>query len=108
PLRRSAPRLSLAARRPLLPYATLFRSADRGFVTAQRHPSGGQRTLTDRPCSGAASGATVHRTARSARLPGADQAGASGAGRDLRSEEHTSELQSRENLVGRPLLANKK
>src|SRR2546430_3786481 len=73
-------------RSTLFPYTTLFRSRTRpdgrpdGRLPAPRH---------ERP---------VHRTGRDGR----------GAARLLRSEEHTSELQSQSNLVCRLLLEKKK
>src|SRR6266700_6387824 len=78
----------LMIRRPprstLFPYTTLFRS--------------------DRP--------PARQPGRRAGARAADQPGGNGPARDrlrgLRSEEHTSELQSRENLVCRLLLEKKK
>src|SRR5690606_42049137 len=94
----------MTRRRPrstLFPYTTLFRS---------RAARGRPRRATSRPglapCRGADS---VSARAR----PGPD-AGLSGllakpdGSRAARSEEHTSELQSRENLVCRLLLEKKK
>src|SRR5258707_7458290 len=79
-------------RSTLFPYTTLFRSA------AEKVRSLGRRAFTGRA---------------DARVPG-EMAGfveaAAGAlgGVDLRSEEHTSELQSRQYLVCRLLLEKKK
>src|SRR5690606_42019182 len=86
-------------RSPLFPYTTLFRSRWPGAP-----PAGG-------PAAGRAAGVALHQ-----QHPGGDGADAGGDldGRPLphravtRSEEHTSELQSRENLVCRLLLEKKK
>src|SRR5690606_41531124 len=79
---------------PLFPYTTLFRS-DRA---AGGHPA--RRTHAGRGGGGGGGGAA-----------GGGAAGALGNGADPgrggRSEEHTSELQSRENLVCRLLLEKK-
>src|SRR2546422_8097691 len=78
-------------RSTLFPYTTLFRSVSHGSTTRFRKAT--PRTL--RQASWASSAATVRW--RSFRLvPG------------LRSEEHTSELQSRLHLVCRLLLEKKK
>src|SRR5690606_41145209 len=69
-------------RSPLFPYTTLFRSR-RGLQPRPRHAS----LLSGR----GADGSDGHKTQRAGR-----------------SEEHTSELQSRENLVCRLLLEKKK
>src|SRR2546427_8832495 len=77
----------LMIRRPprstLFPYTTLFRSQGR---------SGRRRRFADRP----------------ARLHHQRRAGTSRTGSCVRSEEHTSELQSQSNLVCRLLLEKKK
>src|SRR5690606_41292156 len=75
------------------PYTTLFRSAAAGKGDCSGH---------DPQASGLAGGLGrgVGRSDRVARPSG-------GAGVDCRSEEHTSELQSRENLVCRLLLEKK-
>src|SRR3712207_7902602 len=83
-------------RSTLFPYTTLFRShtaADRG-----RRTGTGQRPRCH------------HRRAAGAiRAAGASAGGGRhGAGRGTRSEEHTSELQSRQYLVCRLLLEKKK
>src|SRR5262249_61626364 len=95
PLRRAARILSLVffsmVRRPpsstLFPYTTLFRSNHVRLITrgSDRVPRRGSRSIRDRPTS----------PAGSRRQP-------------LRSEEHTSELQSLTNLVCRLLLEKKK
>src|SRR3712207_7384392 len=83
-------------RSTLFPYTTLFRS--------QRHrlhagpPGGGPRAVAD--------GAALRwGGGRAARRPGRRGAGAAAG---FRSEEHTSELQSRQYLVCRLLLEKKK
>src|SRR2546427_4674223 len=75
-------------RSTLFPYTTLFRSAGSGL---------GRRAL-----QWLFPGAQVHRARRSPGQP------ARIAGRQARSEEHTSELQSQSNLVCRLLLEKKK
>src|SRR3712207_9021005 len=75
-------------RSTLFPYTTLFRSAPLG---------GGPAVRTARPCpSGCSRGRRGLRSQRT------------GRGRAGRSEEHTSELQSRQYLVCRLLLEKKK
>src|SRR5690606_40257939 len=95
PLRASPP--------PLFPYTTLFRSA----VLARGGAGlpGGRGSVGD--------GALSTRGRREHVVPGVDHhavdaAVEPGAGGGRRSEEHTSELQSRENLVCRLLLEKKK
>src|SRR5687768_17669395 len=83
-------------RSTLFPYTTLFRSRSLRPVRPGRGGQGG---------GGA--------RARRARLPAVRQSGARavgrrGRGRNARSEEHTSELQSRLHLVCRLLLEKKK
>src|SRR5690606_41721479 len=94
-------------RSSLFPYTTLFRSRSWGISSKRRHTSpvgprpylGGSRMIpwyfeprrTSRATYLRAS-STIQRTGRSS----------------SRSEEHTSELQSRENLVCRLLLEKKK
>src|SRR2546430_7149264 len=68
-------------RSTLFPYTTLFRSTTPGSTGRSVRPRGGSRT--ERPS-----------------ITGARK-------RDLRSEEHTSELQSQSNLVCRLLLEKK-
>src|SRR3712207_6998111 len=87
-------------RSTLFPYTTLFRSSDRPakplFVRGARGPCPGRR------------GVALDR--RTARRPGRfrrDQPHPGARGR-RRSEEHTSELQSRQYLVCRLLLEKKK
>src|SRR3712207_7454796 len=79
-------------RSTLFPYTTLFRS----HVAADRRPAGGVRGDDGDPSTGQPGHVPVdarHRT---------------DAARDRRSEEHTSELQSRQYLVCRLLLEKKK
>src|SRR3712207_8667321 len=81
-------------RSTLFPYTTLFRSADRGQL---------------RPGKARATG--IRRGAREDRGQGDVELGhrvRGAARRDTRSEEHTSELQSRQYLVCRLLLEKKK
>src|SRR5690606_42025520 len=100
--------LSLTRRRPprptLFPYTTLFRSRHRR-----------RSSMPAAPCTPA--GLSGDRSSPSPQQ-GRGQAGAAGGGahvgvgqghrQGVRSEEHTSELQSRENLVCRLLLEKKK
>src|SRR3712207_7158785 len=84
-------------RSTLFPYTTLFRSLH------QRRQALQEPRVRDAPAH------PVLRAARPARQGGGD--GARGAGdvpRGRRSEEHTSELQSRQYLVCRLLLEKKK
>src|SRR2546430_7261568 len=80
-------------RSPLFPYTTLFRSRGRHLrdLVEKEGPAGRRREEPDR---------FGHRP-RERRLHG-------GGGRNDRSEEHTSELQSQSNLVCRLLLEKKK
>src|SRR2546427_1149225 len=91
-------------RSTLFPYTTLFRSPGR-----RRGPAGAAapRGAQPRPAACArwrqrGAAARVHRR------PCGPGAGRRAAGRRLRSEEHTSELQSQSNLVCRLLLEKKK
>src|SRR3712207_7755289 len=90
----------LMIRRPprstLFPYTTLFRS--RGVVHAARAVPAHQGLRGSSPSPHADRSAQAHRT----------QVGARGEPRAVRSEEHTSELQSRQYLVCRLLLEKKK
>src|SRR5690606_41560152 len=79
---------------PLFPYTTLFRSLFLGLVAGfAGFVQGGEQQVQFAGVSLAQEGVQLF-----------DQADA----RELRSEEHTSELQSRENLVCRLLLEKKK
>src|SRR5690606_41945102 len=85
----------------IFPYTTLFRSQRRPTVTsflAERAQPSSRRATCASGMPTKASGSASSRHWRSARrsMPGS------------RSEEHTSELQSRENLVCRLLLEKKK
>src|SRR5690606_41661062 len=86
----------LLIRRPprstLFPYTTLFRSGSSS-------PTGSRSASARCPTTGSTSS---RRARRSSRSPAATSR------RCRRSEEHTSELQSRENLVCRLLLEKKK
>src|SRR5438445_5607164 len=83
-------------RSTLFPYTTLFRSADPGETSTQAYPPH-HYTRHSR--------AEVQR-GRPARAPG--RRGWEPRPRESRSEEHTSELQSRQYLVCRLLLEKKK
>src|SRR5690606_41281017 len=94
------------ARSPLFPYTTLFRSPGGAEGLARRAADGARGRAGNRAAAAPAAGAVTQRAA------GARLAAALGRTRlpaELaRSEEHTSELQSRENLVCRLLLEKKK
>src|SRR3712207_7160445 len=77
-------------RSTLFPYTTLFRSA-----AGHRHPRARQRRQRAHAVPGR-------------RLRAREVHGRAARGRDPRSEEHTSELQSRQYLVCRLLLEKKK
>src|SRR5690606_41684868 len=96
--------LRLSQRSALRLYTTLFRSVP-GAAAASGRPGRADRA---RPCRG---GGVARRAVRSGRGRGgrggggsAGGAGGGGRGPRGRSEEHTSELQSREKLVCRLLL----
>src|SRR5690606_39879449 len=102
-----------AVRRPpgprLFPYTTLFRSARGAACRARGLRGSGDAAATRRTRRGGA----ARRGQRPAEAPvqhlQQDVQQAARARRDQRrSEEHTSELQSRENLVCRLLLEKKK
>src|SRR3712207_8721817 len=89
-------------RSTLFPYTTLFRSLGRA---QPRHPRRGAA----RPvCARGRLGAAVPRRLAPRRAAPAPSAAAAGGHRPQRSEEHTSELQSRQYLVCRLLLEKKK
>src|SRR5690606_40237174 len=77
-------------RSSLFPYTTLFRSVDHPVDPPCRLVGFGCHDLFDQVCKGS------------------DAGGGFAAAEQERSEEHTSELQSRENLVCRRLLEKKK
>src|SRR3712207_7677356 len=83
-------------RSTLFPYTTLFRSDDH----RQRHRVGEERARAHRYAEGVDQPVLVGR--------GLGDGGQVGAEEDGRSEEHTSELQSRQYLVCRLLLEKKK
>src|SRR2546422_5162245 len=87
-------------RSTLFPYTTLFRS---GPALAAAHAEGGQATREALPAELQRQGQDEARPAGPHRVPQGD-----GAAVDVRSEEHTSELQSRLHLVCRLLLEKKK
>src|SRR5690606_41678022 len=96
----------LPRRSSLFPYTTLFRSADALLGAAGLGDLGGHFPDTDPRWSGADSLQILAATAAMVR-----DAGWTIGNVDVkvvRSEEHTSELQSRENLVCRHLLEKKK
>src|SRR5690606_41714738 len=101
----------IARRRParssLFPYTTLFRSHRSGFERAEKTT---RKTIGFRAAAyrqRAAYGPAGHGRGKQYRLYDDDGKKHSGFEQD-RSEEHTSELQSRENLVCRLLLEKKK
>src|SRR5690242_21205752 len=86
-------------RSTLFPYTTLFRSGNTGtYVDSPRHRYRGAPDLSQLP---------LERVAHVA-VEVIDARGARAIGREQRSEEHTSELQSHVNLVCRLLLEKKK
>src|SRR3712207_8774707 len=89
-------------RSTLFPYTTLFRS--------QRHTSGGHRSteLADRPLVSVRRMPPWRTVAVAPKEMPWEPLLARGEGEELRSEEHTSELQSRQYLVCRLLLEKKK
>src|SRR3712207_7837793 len=89
-------------RSTLFPYTTLFRSPARGL--APRHDRRSTQRLPQRTPRRASKRADTTRT----RDPGIRGVHPHGNTADGRSEEHTSELQSRQYLVCRLLLEKKK
>src|SRR2546422_3234211 len=88
-------------RSTLFPYTTLFRSGDRARLRPALHAARAARLRVLRaPALHDARAGRAHRAAARQRLPA--------AAADARSEEHTSELQSRLHLVCRLLLEKKK
>src|SRR5690349_22337584 len=90
-------------RSPLFPYTTLFRSALTHRSSRGVRPS--VTTMTEISMSGRRS--SCHREVATLTLR-RDPVGRADAADELRSEEHTSELQSRRDLVCRLLLEKKK
>src|SRR3712207_7028779 len=86
-------------RSTLFPYTTLFRSLGRGFVHHGGHRAGGRRRPGVRTVAN-------YVMAPSLTLEAAQRVVT--AALEERSEEHTSELQSRQYLVCRLLLEKKK
>src|SRR3712207_6914366 len=86
-------------RSTLFPYTTLFRSFSAGSAYLVRID---ERRVSPARAAWDAAGAAAHRRARPRRAPEARDVGSS-----VRSEEHTSELQSRQYLVCRLLLEKK-
>src|SRR5947209_15592378 len=84
-------------RSTLFPYTTLFRSARRGRLRG-RAATGAGGAGGGRPAAGCPGRIRCRSAGRRSR----------GAGKGPRSEEHTSELQSRQYLVCRLLLEKKK
>src|SRR5690606_40757247 len=94
-------------RSTLFPYTTLFRSAPgRRRRRAGHHPRRLRRATGAHAPAGAGCGGAGMTPAPA--TPTLASAARALVLRDLRSEEHTSELQSRENLVCRLLLEKKK
>src|SRR3712207_8974174 len=100
----------LMIRRPprstLFPYTTLFRSAA-GSAATLTHSSGRPPEWGDGPRAEQLGGLPIFPTPAVGRLSGGGAPRAEQRG-GLRSEEHTSELQSRQYLVCRLLLEKKK
>src|SRR5690606_42029565 len=99
----------LTIRRPprstLFPYTTLFRSRRAGAVLTRSADARRGVLRADRSWYGRGEGRSM---STNAAVAGRDDRRILNALRDARSEEHTSELQSRENLVCRLLLEKKK
>src|SRR3712207_8743282 len=89
-------------RSTLFPYTTLFRSPEDLQPEHDRAAGGPARAARDRPRHGRPPGAVDHHHAHDR------QHAAGGDAEHARSEEHTSELQSRQYLVCRLLLEKKK
>src|SRR3712207_9006742 len=87
-------------RSTLFPYTTLFRSAE-GAVAHDRHVGVAGRRVDPLRAVG------LHAEGRVLEVLGDVGAAQAGGGVDERSEEHTSELQSRQYLVCRLLLEKK-
>src|SRR5690606_41800097 len=93
-------------RTTLFPYTTLFRSSEASLrATSRRRP---YSTPDGQTVSQARQPRQRSRWVRKAAEPASSRPSATARIRWRRSEEHTSELQSRENLVCRLLLEKKK
>src|SRR5439155_19691090 len=93
-------------RSTLFPYTTLFRSEPRHLLGDARHRPSPRAARADAAHDGLGRDGGVRSQRR--RLHGGTRADRSRHRRILRSEEHTSELQSRGHLVCRLLLEKKK
>src|SRR2546430_5224704 len=91
-------------RSTLFPYTTLFRSGVRGAVDADEAAAPADE-VEQRPPNLLAERQAARREEEDGPTPGQRL---DGEARELRSEEHTSELQSQSNLVCRLLLEKKK
>src|SRR3712207_7422092 len=94
-------------RSTLFPYTTLFRSTPR----RAKIPEGGRFAAAGSPLEGGSDSGAVEAVERRSdlrQLADEDRCVALGVARRFRSEEHTSELQSRQYLVCRLLLEKKK
>src|SRR3712207_8812863 len=95
-------------RSTLFPYTTLFRSLGQPFVNRPRDPEPFGRTRPDGGGSPGGRRAAVCPVLRADRIAGVERGRHPRDGPcSPRSEEHTSELQSRQYLVCRLLLAKK-
>src|SRR5207302_5844263 len=94
---------------PLFPYTTLFRSAEVRYRPKQSHRNAAHLRIRTAQYSEtiwrSSAAERFTRKCLDAQISCIRQAGqGNNRGDDVRSEEHTSELQSRENLVCRLLL----
>src|SRR5690606_41957055 len=94
-------------RSPLVPYPTLFRSRRSAWSTPSTADAAPRRRLQSRPDVARDEYATTPWRSASEAARAVARSSSSPAA-SARSEEHTSELQSRENLVCRLLLEKKK
>src|SRR3712207_7756070 len=95
-------------RSTLFPYTTLFRSVVLGDVAERAHEPGVARDARERLVGLPARRAGEHELEAVAQRPGQAGERLDEPRHVLRSEEHTSELQSRQYLVCRLLLEKKK
>src|SRR2546428_5352514 len=91
-------------RSTLFPYTTLFRSRD---GVAKRASSAASRASSETFSARAAASSSFAATQDAAAFSTSVRAAANASGAAARSEEHTSELQSRSDLVCRLLLEKK-